>query len=109
MMDVNTSPPRSTLVPHVAEFGVRGPINQLLLGALTHPVQNATAEIAHVRAGLGEALTPSPGLLNDHDLQLTLFLLDGLHYLEQCASVIGSSILASVASPIDAELMREIF
>ena len=79
-MDVNTSTSASTLNPQITKFEARGPVSQLLLSALAQSVEDARGELNDLPAELDKAITASPGLLNDDDLQLSLFLLYGLHY-----------------------------
>jgi Iron-containing redox enzyme len=69
-----------TLRPHITKFDPRGPVSELLLAALSETVATAAAPLAAFSAALEDAISSSPGLLTDDDLQLTLFLLYGLSY-----------------------------
>ncbi|WP_285114980.1 iron-containing redox enzyme family protein [Leifsonia sp. fls2-241-R2A-40a] len=58
----------------------RGPVSEALRAALQNDPFSASDELARFSAETARALEAEPDLLTDEDLQLTLFLLYGLHY-----------------------------
>lgn len=60
----------------------RGPVSEALLEALQSDPSDASAPVDRFAARAADALSAQPDLLTDEDLQLTLFVLYGLHYGE---------------------------
>jgi hypothetical protein len=58
----------------------RGPVSEALLEALRADPATAADEVAVFADRAADALRAQPDLLTDEDLQLTLFVLYGLHY-----------------------------
>jgi hypothetical protein len=60
----------------------RGPVSEALLDALRAEPSDASGDAARFSQNAARALRAQPDLLTDEDLQLTLFVLYGLHYGE---------------------------
>ncbi|SEA31871.1 iron-containing redox enzyme family protein [Leifsonia sp. 21MFCrub1.1] len=58
----------------------RGPVSEALLDALKAEPSAASDDVVRFTGNAAAALAAHPDLLTDEDLQLTLFLLYGLHY-----------------------------
>ena len=58
----------------------RGPVSEALLQALTTDPSDATDDLTRFAEATAHALSAQPDILTDEDLQLTLFVLYGLHY-----------------------------
>ena len=58
----------------------RGPVSEALLEALQSDPAAATDQLTTFSDRTADALQQQPDLLTDEDLQLTLFVLYGLHY-----------------------------
>lgn len=74
LKDVGTRP-EST-----APFHARGPVSNRLLDTLLSPKRGAVREAVDVSAAVARALRETRDVARDDDLQLTLFILYGLHY-----------------------------
>lgn len=77
-MNIDSS--TATLQSSRTYFAPRGPLSSRLLDALAqHPEEGATL-LAEFAQNLAIAVASTPDALRDDDLQLTLFILYGLHY-----------------------------
>lgn len=64
----------------LARFRDRGPVSARLLEALRHPASDADAALAGLSDEVDRATRSGRSILRDDDLQLSLFILHGLHY-----------------------------
>ena len=64
----------------IAPFQARGPLSSQLLTALSLPANDSGSSLGGFIVATAEALARCTDIVNDDDLQLTLFLLYGLHY-----------------------------
>jgi len=64
----------------IAPFEARGPLSSQLLTALSLPADDSGSSLGGFIVATAEALAGCGDIVNDDDLQLTLFLLYGLHY-----------------------------
>ncbi len=64
----------------IAPFETRGPLSSQLLTALSLPADDSGSSLGGFIVATAEALAQCTDIVNDDDLQLTLFLLYGLHY-----------------------------
>jgi hypothetical protein len=64
----------------IAPFQARGPLSSQLLTALSLPADDSGSSLGGFIVSTAEALAGCDDIVNDDDLQLTLFLLYGLHY-----------------------------
>src|SRR5690625_1170363 len=63
-----------------ARFGARGPVSGQLLAALRQPAAAATETLIGFDDAVESAVAHAPDIARDDDLQLTLLVLQGLHY-----------------------------
>ena len=77
-MNTPTTAPSQTRP--VARFDARGPLSARLLSALSHSPDVAAASLRDFPSDIAEAIASAPSVMTDDDLQLTLFILYGLHY-----------------------------
>ena len=63
-----------------ARFGARGPVSGQLLTALRQPTAAATETLIGFDDAVESAVAHAPDIARDDDMQLTLLVLQGLHY-----------------------------